>query len=157
MVCPVCYSTSFNNFTAFNPPPWFDEYQIKSTERDQFKPVRVTIKRDRKVILSDELPVISVANMRSLHPKLNNFQDDLREREISLSLLCEVWDKGTCKKQKARIEEMCQMKGYKYISTPRTNKRGGGAAIIVDLRKYSLNKIDEVSNPDKVETVEAKI
>ena len=70
------------------------------------------------------------------------------EREISLSLLSEVWEKATCKTQRAEIESMCQIEGLKYISTPRLNKRGGGAAIVVALDKYSLDKI-EISNPDR--------
>ena len=47
---------------------------------------------------------------------------------------------------------MLNMEGLKYISTPRINKRGGGAAIVVSLEKFSLEKI-EVSNPHRVEVV----
>ena len=36
--------------------------------------------------------------------------------------------------------------------TPRITKRGGGAAIVVNLKKFSLEKV-EVLNPDKVEAV----
>ena len=36
---------------------------------------------------------------------------------------------------------MFQLDGLKYISTPRTAKRGGGAAIIANIENYSLEKI----------------
>ena len=40
------------------------------------------------------------------------------------------------------IEKMLQMDGLKYISTPRPAKnRGGGVALIVDLEKYSCEKM----------------
>ena len=135
-----------------NPPPWFDEYVDESKIRGQCKPVRVTVKRDNRFILSQGLPIVSISNMRSLHPKLRNFQEDLSEREISLALLSEAWENSDCQIQKSRVEEMCQMHGYKYISTPRMKRRGGGASIVADLRKFSLKK-QEVSNPDKVEAV----
>ena len=36
-----------------------------------------------------------------------------------------------------------KMEGLKYISTPRpSTKRGGGAAIVVPVAKYSLDKLD---------------
>ena len=113
---------------------------------------RITIKRDNRLVMSESLPIISVSNVRSLHPKLKNFKKDLIEREISLSLISEVWEKTTFKKQRFEIESMCQIEGLKYISTPRLNKRGGGAAIVVALEKYSLDKI-EISNPDRLEVV----
>ena len=50
------------------------------------------------------------------------------------------------------MEKMLQIDGLKYISTPRTQKRGGGAAIIVNTRNISLEKI-QVINPDKLEVV----
>ena len=39
-----------------------------------------------------------------------------------------------------------------YPSTPRTQKRGGGALIVVNTRNFSLEK-NEVINPDKLEVV----
>ena len=39
-------------------------------------------------------------------------------------------------------EKMLQLDGLKYISTPRTVKSGGGAAIVVNLEKFSLEKIN---------------
>ena len=47
---------------------------------------------------------------------------------------------------------MLRIDGLKYISTPRTTNRGGGAAIVVNLEKFTLEKI-EVGNPDKLEVI----
>ena len=73
-------------------------------------------------------------------------------RDISCAMLSEVWEKANCSKQQFELEKMLNMDGLKYISTPRMTKRGGGAAIVANLKKFSLDKI-EVSNPDKVEVV----
>ena len=135
-----------------DPPAWFDEYQPRVIDKKQSKVNRITIRRDNRLMMNGLLPIISVSNMRSLHPKLGNFKTDMLEREISVALLSEVWEKATCKKQRAEVESMFQIEGLKYISTPRLNKRGGGAAIVVSLQKYSLDKI-EINNPDRVEVV----
>ena len=74
------------------------------------------------------------------------------QRGISVSLCSEIREKANCKKQKAEIEEMLQMEGLKYISTPRTTKRGGGAAIIVNIEHFTLDKI-EITIPYKLEVI----
>ena len=64
-------------------------------------------------------------------------------------MLSEVWEKANCKKQQFELEKLLNMDGIKYISTPRMTKRGGGAAIEVQLKTFSLDNI-EVPNPNKV-------
>ena len=84
-------------------------------------------------------------------PKINNFKNDMLEREISLALLSEVWEKKGKKKHRFQIEKMLEQEGLKYISTPRPScKRGGGCAIIAYLPDFSLEKI-EVIIPSSVE------
>ena len=114
-------------------PPWFDVH-YRST-RDM-RPVRQTVKRDNKLPVCHSLPIVSVSNCRSLIPKVNNFVDDLLEREIGVALLSEVWQKTTSKKHRFEIEKMLQLHGLKYISTPRLHKRGGGAAIVANLSNF---------------------
>ena len=116
------------------------------------RPVRQTVKRDNKLPVCHSLPIVSVSNCRSLIPKVNNFVDDLLEREIGVALLSEVWQKTTSKKHRFEIEKMLQLHGLKYISTPRLHKRGGGAAIVANLSKFSLEKLDVIIN-DKLEIV----
>ena len=54
------------------------------------------------------------------------------------------------------IEKMLEMSGLKYISSARPpNKKGvsyGGAAIVVNLEKFSLEKL-KVSTPSNLEVV----
>ena len=84
-------------------------------------------------------------------PKCENFIQDLIEREIRLSILTEIWEKPGKRKHKFNIEKMLHMHGYKYISTPRPpSKRGGGAAIVASLEKFSLEKL-EVLIPHNLE------
>ena len=142
-----------------NPPAWYEEFIPRKLDRKQSKLNLKTVKMDNRLSNSDSLPILSVSNVRSLLPKIQNsefriqnFKMDLAERDISLSLLSEVWEKQNCKKQQKEFDNMLNIDGLKYISTPRLNKRGGGAAIVVSLKKFSLDKI-EIGNPDKVEVV----
>ena len=90
--------------------------------------------------------------MRSLSPKINNFKTDVLEREISIALLSEVWEKAKSKKHQFQFEKMFQMSGLKYISTPRMFKRGGGAAIVVDTSKFCIEK-ESIMIPNRLEVV----
>ena len=47
------------------------------------------------------------------------------------------------KKHQFKIEELFELKGMKYISTPRPGtRRGGGAAIVVNTEKFSISKLN---------------
>ena len=106
-------------------------------------PVRKTIKRDNKLLRTSNLPTIAVSNLRSLIPKARNFSQDIHERQIGCALLSEIWQKSNKKKHNYEIERMLHMEGIKYISTPRVStKRGGGAAIVAPVDKFSLEKLD---------------
>ena len=133
-----------------DPPPWYEEHipNRAGSKKDNI----ITISRDNRQVIGESLPIISVSNLRSLGPKLNNYKTDLIEREISVSLICEVWEKVGCRRQSYQIEKMLHLNGLKYISTPRTGKRGGGAAIVVNLQQFSLEKI-QVNNPYNLEVV----
>jgi hypothetical protein len=135
-----------------NPPPWYEHYTPRVINPTESKSNRKTIRRDNRLMMSQSLPILSVSNLRSLWPKLNNFKIDMAERSIGAAMLSEVWEKTNCKKQQFELEKMLNMEGLKYISTPRQTKRGGGAAIVVSLEQYTLEKL-EVMNPDKVEVV----
>ena len=122
------------------PPPWYDVYQPSEQYR---VPVRQTIRRDNRLDKSLLLPIIAVSNLRSLILKIQNFAQDIHEREIGLGLLTEVWEKKDKKKHIFEIEKLMKMEGLKYISTTRpSTKRGGWAAIVVHMEKFSLEKLD---------------
>ena len=91
--------------------------------------------------------------MRSLFPKIDNFALDMNERESDLTFLTEVWEKLENKKHQFRLEELLELKGIQYISTPRPGaKRGGGAAIAVRKGKFSITKLN-IPTPGAVEVV----
>ena len=77
------------------------------------KPVRVTLRRDNKLQQSVFFPKIAVSNLRSLVPKIRNFSQDMKEREIGLNLLSEIWEKTGKRKHKFKIEQMLHMEGLK--------------------------------------------
>ena len=116
-------------------------------------PVRVNIKKDTTLPDDSNLPILTLYNARSLFPKITTLATDIDERETDICCVTEVWEKISNKKHQMKIEEMLEMKGLKYISTPRRNgRRGGGAAIIVNLEKFTLSKLN-VKIPRVVETV----
>ena len=60
-------------------------------------------------------------------------------------------EKENDKSHKNKIARLLELKGIKYISTPRrTLKRGGGAALAVNQEKFHLDKLD-ISIPKKLE------
>ena len=86
-------------------------------------------------------------------PKVSSFCTDMKDRLCSLSFLSEVWQKAENKKHNFKIEKMFEMEGLAYISTPRPgNRRGGGAAIVVNTDKYSVSKLN-ISIPNNLEIV----
>ena len=64
------------------------------------------------------------------------------KRDIDIYFLSEVWEKEDDKFHRLNIEINLEMKGLKYISTPRgRHKRGGGAALVASISKFALDKI----------------
>ena len=79
-------------------PPWYEKYEPRKVDKNESKYNRKTIKRSNKIFKSELLPIISVSNVRSLIPKIGNVKNDISERNISLSIFSEVWEKANCKK-----------------------------------------------------------
>ena len=115
--------------------------------------VRVTIRRDNKVLQAVTLPRISSYNMRALMAKSVSLAQDMWDRSTDISFLSEIWEQSENKRHQYKIEELYELKGYKYISTPRPgNRRGGGAAIVVNTARLSVSKLN-VENPNGLEIV----
>ena len=111
------------------------------------------IVKDNKLLEALNLPAFTVYNMRSIWSKLDNLAEDIVERSVDISILSEVWEKKENLKHQSRIEEMLEMKGISYISTPRPGyKCGGGSAIAACPKKFSLVKL-HVENPKSLEVV----
>ena len=81
--------------------------------------------------------------MRSFLPKVGNFSLNMKERLVDISYLTEIWTKAENKKHQFKLEELLQIEGIHYISTPRPGtKRGGGAAIAVRLDIFTITKLN---------------
>ena len=87
--------------------------------------------------------------MRSICSKINNLADDINMRETDLCFLTEVWEKKESRRHQRAIEEMLEIKGIKYISTPRVGgRRGGGVAIAYSPENFQVSKLNvEVPSP----------
>ena len=120
---------------------------------DRLPHTRRIIRRDNKVLQAASIPKFSNYNMRSFWSKSQNFGTDMLDRNCSLSFLTEVWEKSENKKHQYKIEELLELKGLKYISTPRPGaRRGGGAAVVVNTEKFSISKLN-VHIPSCLEVV----
>ena len=116
-------------------------------------PVRTSFKREKILCNTPTLPRLTLYNARSLFPKISSLVTDIEERTTDVCCVTEVWEQISSKKHQRKIEELLEMKGIQYVSTPRrTGKRGGGAAIAVNLEHYTLSKLN-VKIPRAVETV----
>ena len=76
----------------------------------------------------------------------------MEERESDLSFITEVWEVLENKKHQFKLEELFEIRGIKYISTPRPGRRGGGAAIAVNMKRFNISKLN-ISLPKGVEAV----
>ena len=63
-----------------------------------------------------------------------------------------MWEQENKKKHQVKIEELIEMNGFVYLSTPRRNKRGGGTAIVANMHKFYLSKLN-MKIPRRVEAV----
>ena len=120
---------------------------------DRGLPYWKRIRRDNQAVQGLTLPRMTNYNMRSLIPKIGNFALDMDDRECDISFLTEVWEKLENKKHQFKLEELLELKGIQYISTPRPGaRRGGGAAIAVRMAKFFISKLN-IAAPGSVEVV----
>ena len=106
-----------------------------------------------RIAASAELPTIAVTNFRSLGPRIQNVKDDIILRQLDVLIGSETWHKDSNRKLKDDIQELLEMHGIEYISCPRPNKkRGGGVAILVNTKRFSITKIN-ILVPSKLEVV----
>ena len=110
-----------------------------------------TCVRPDKITSALSMPVVATYNMRSLFPKIGNLKTDILERNIQVAFLCEIWEKSENKMHQQEIENMLESEGLKYLSTARPTG-WGGAAIIVNLEKFSIEKLN-ISNPHNLEII----
>ena len=102
---PVHVSQYDQDQDQSDPPPWYESYEPRKMDKNESKFNRKVLKRDKKFVEGEALPIISVSNVRSLIPKIGSFKNDILERNISLSILSEVWEKANCKKQQFELKK----------------------------------------------------
>ena len=109
-----------------------------------------------KITAAISLPTVATYNCRSLFPKIESLKTDLLERKIDVGFLVEIWEQKQNFEHKFEVEKMLEISGLKYISTARPpNRKGvsyGGAAIVVNLEKFSLEKL-KINTPYNLEVV----
>ena len=119
-------------------------------------PCRKTLRRDNRGELALFLPNLAVYNHRSIWKKLNSFCLEFEELGMGVAFHSEIWEKKESKLHNYKINEMFEMKGISYISTPRPNRRGGGSAITCSNKSFYIKEIS-VPNPDNLEVTFATI
>ena len=92
----------------------------------QRTPVRRTVQRSNKLVDALSAPRISLYNVRSAWSKWDSIAEDIHMRATDISILTEVWQKTENKRHQKLIESMLEMKGIKYVSTPRPGAKRGG-------------------------------
>ena len=126
-------------------------FRPPNMQHPRLPPVRKICNSDTNIIQS--IPIISVYNARSLFPKINSLATDMHERKTDVKFISEIWEKFEKKKHQQKIEELFELKGIKYGSNPRRNgKRGGGAALAVNLERFAITKLN-IHVPKNVEAV----
>ena len=67
------------------------------------------------------------------------------EREVDCAFLCEIWENVANRSHQYEIEKLLELNGLQYHSFARSkSKRGvcyGGAALVVNLKKYSCEQL----------------
>ena len=107
------------------------------------EPTRKTIKRSNTLIEALSAPRMSLYNVRSAWSKWSNIADDMEMRETDVCFLVEVWGKSENKRHQIAIESIFEMKGIKYISTPRPgNRRGGGTALACSEHLFHITNLN---------------
>ena len=107
----------------------------------------------KKFEIALNLPTIAAYNMRSIFPKIENFKIDMLERAVDVAFVSEVWEKKEKKEHNLEIEKMLEFDGLQYLSKSRpSTTRGGGVAIITNLEKFSIEKLD-IGIPSNLEVI----
>ena len=98
----------------------------------------ITVRRDNRCLLASQLPVIFVTNHRSFFPKFYNFLDAMKTLDLTLTLHSEIWEVKENKSHQNKIEKALETEGVQYISNPRPDRKGGGAAISLLAGNFAL-------------------
>ena len=111
--------------------PVIYNFRLAPPKKETRNGVRVTVHRNKKLSLACSLPAFASFNMRSLWSKAKSLVNDMKDREYPKAILTEVWEKKKNSGHQEIIEELCQMKNIRYISSAGKEQRG------VDVEPFS--------------------
>ena len=109
-------------------------------------PTRKTIIRNNRNAITHFLPIVGVYNHRSIWNKLDNYILKMEGTEQGISLHNKVWGNKEDKKHQHKLEDMFEISGISYVSTPRPGRRGGNSAISCNNKLFSIKKVT-IENP----------
>ena len=96
----------------------------------------------KRINTASSLPLICVANARSLYNKSSNFKHILHELGIEIAIISETWER-----QELSLDNLLNLHQYKVISYRRPKRKanrqpGGGAAIVYNDYRFMVSEID---------------
>ena len=122
----VSSSWSSQDSEDSSPIPVWTGYRPARDKPDVRTPARRTIRRSNKLVDALSAPRITLYNARSAWSKLTSLAEDMQMRSSDLCFLTEVWEQAENRRHKDAIEELLELQGIKYVSTPRPGARRGG-------------------------------
>ena len=150
-------SVSATEYKDSAPIPVVVGYRPDRETPDRRTPVRKTVKRSNKLVDALSAPRITLYNMRSAWSKLDNLAEDMSMRQTDISFLTEVWQEAENKRHLDVIEELLELRGIKYVSTPRPGaRRSGGTALACSEEHFNMTKLN-VAIPKPLEACFALI
>ena len=142
MDCTEDVNSSMNNCTETIPQMDGND-SILSVNSVNSVPQQFEQRNLKKYVVALNLPTVASYNVQSLFPKIQSFKTDMLERAVSVAFVSEIWEQKENFEHLSEIETMLELDGLKYISTSRPSKtKGGGAAIIVNLENFSIEKLN---------------
>ena len=132
------------------------EYETDDEAEPLIIPMHMNHISSKRINTATSLPLICVANARSLYNKSTNFKHILHELGVEIALISE-----TLERQELSLDELLSLQQHKIISYKRPKRKerrqpGGGAAIVYSENRFSVSKLD-VSVPHGVEIVWAMV
>ena len=111
------------------------------------------IKPDNHKNQANSFLAIMVTNCRSLFPKLTGLVQNFSALSWQMCLLTETWEPVTrTDGQKIALDCLKNQYGLDYIGSPRSHRKGGGVAIMFDIKKITMTKVSVIP-PKRLELI----
>ena len=124
-------------FPLSSPPSWFDPYLPSPSPAPSLRKVHCK----KAALISCFLPSLATTNVRSLGPKIRNFIEDMKMRNITVALVTETWGREDKKAYRDKLLCVFQEHGFRALSLNRKTRRGGGVAIFFDSNLIDFEEV----------------